>query len=66
MQGNAQLSSILEWRYQVLADEARAYARAVNDPYKKRLFEELADNYLKLAGRTSSESEPTSVSVAGH
>jgi len=61
MQRDPQSSSILEWRYQVLADEARAYARAVNDPYKKRVFEDLAENYSKLAAGNSSEVESTSI-----
>jgi hypothetical protein len=60
MQRGPQLSSFLQWRYQILADEARAYARAVNDPYKKRVFEDLAENYLKLAAKRSAEPEPAS------
>ena len=60
MQQSPQFSSILQWRYQTLADEARAYARAVNDPYKKRVFEDLADSYLKLATAKSPEAEPAS------
>ena len=61
MPRDPRLGSILNWRYQVLADEARAYARAVNDPSKKRIFEELADNYLKLAAGRVPEAEPASV-----
>ena len=57
MQQGRQLSSILRWRYQTLADEARAYARAVNDPYRKRVFEDLADSYVKLAAGKSTESQ---------
>jgi hypothetical protein len=64
MQRGPEFSSILQWRYQTLADEARAYARAVNDPYKKRIFEDLADGYLKLAATKSSEAEPPSARVA--
>jgi hypothetical protein len=60
MQQGRQLSSILQRRYQTLADEARAYARAVNDPYKKRLFEDLAEGYLKLATEKSPEAQPAS------
>lgn len=60
MQHGPQLSSILQWRYQTLADEARAYARAVNDPYKKRVFEDLADSYVKRAAGKSPESQPAS------
>jgi hypothetical protein len=60
MQQGRQLSSILQWRYQTLADEARAYARAVNDPYKKRLFEDLAEGYLKLATEKAPEALPAS------
>jgi hypothetical protein len=61
MPRDPQLGSFLEWRYQVLADEARAYARAIKDPSKKRIFEELADNYLKLAAGKIPESEPASL-----
>ena len=57
MQHGPQLSSILQWRYQTLADEARAYARAVNDPYKRRVFEDLADSYVKLAAGKSAASQ---------
>jgi len=60
MQRDPKFSSILQWRYQILADEARAYARVVNDPYKKRVFEDLADSYLQLAARKSPEAEPAS------
>ena len=59
-QRGPQLSSIQQWRYQTLADEARAYARAVNDPYKKRVFEDLADSYVKLAAGKAREAEPAS------
>jgi len=49
MHPDSRLDSILAWRYKVLADEALAYARAVRDPGKRRIFEELAHSYLKLA-----------------
>jgi hypothetical protein len=49
-------SSILTWRYQTLAEEAQAYARAVKDPGQRRLFEDLAATYLKLA--TNGPAEP--------
>ena len=58
MQQGTQLSSILLWRYQALADEAKAFARAVNDPRKKRFFEDLAEGYLKLATEKSPEAQP--------
>jgi hypothetical protein len=60
MQRGPQLSSILQWRYQTLADEATAYARAVTDPYKKRVFQDLAESYLRLAAGKSPEAEPAS------
>ena len=64
MQRGPDFISILQWRYQTLADEARAYARAVNDPYKKRVFEDLADRYLKLAATKSSEADLASARAA--
>ena len=42
-------SSLLLWRYQALAEEALAFARAIKDPDQRRLFEDLAATYLKLA-----------------
>lgn len=42
-------SWILTWRYRVLADEALAYARILKDPGQRRIFEDLAARYLKLA-----------------
>jgi hypothetical protein len=51
-------SSILAWRYQVLAEEAMAYARAVKDPSQRRLFEDLSATYLKLASNGSAEPAP--------
>ncbi len=52
-------SSILAWRYQVLAEEALAFARAVRDPGQRRLFEDLAATYRKLA--SNRPAEPASV-----
>jgi hypothetical protein len=49
MQPDPRLDSIVAWRYRLLADEAMAYARALKDPSKRRVFEELAARYLKLA-----------------
>ncbi len=51
-------SSILVWRYQALAEEALAYARAVRDPDQKRLFEDLAATYQKLASDRPAEPAP--------
>lgn len=51
-------SSILVWRYRVLAEEAMAYARAVKDPGQKRLFEDLSATYLKLASNDPHEPAP--------
>ncbi len=51
-------SSIVVWRYQALAEEALAYARAVKDPGQKRLFEDLAATYLKLASNGLAEPAP--------
>lgn len=51
-------SWIQTWRYQILADEALAYARALRDPTQKRIFEELANSYLKLAARKPPEPIP--------
>jgi len=48
-------SWILVWRYRVLADEALAYARILKDPSQRRIFEELAARYLKLAAGSLSE-----------
>jgi hypothetical protein len=46
-------------RYQTLADEALAYARVLRDPSQRRIFEELANSYLKLAA--SKPPEPAAV-----
>ena len=51
-------SWILTWRYQILADEALAYARALKDPSQRRIFEELASSYLKLAASKPPEPIP--------
>ncbi len=59
MQPDARFNSWIQaWRYQVLADEALAYARALKDPSQRRIFERLADNYLKLAASTPTEPAP--------
>ena len=58
MQSALWRKSILKWRYQVLADEALAYARALKDPSQKRVFEELAARYLKLASGKPREPSP--------
>ena len=39
----------------MLADEALAYAQALEDPSRRRVFEELAAGYLKLAAGKSPE-----------
>ena len=53
MQSGTQPNSwFLCWRYRVLADEALAYARILRDPSQRRIFEELAAQYLKLAARS--------------
>ena len=51
-------SSILVWRYEALAEEALAYARAVSDPGQKRLFEDIAATYRKLASNRPAEPAP--------
>jgi len=61
MQPDTQLDSILAWRYRIRADEALAYARAIKDPDKRRIFEELANTYLKLATTNSRETAPAAV-----
>lgn len=58
MQSDPRVNSILAWRYRMLADEALAYARAINDPEKRRIFEELADSYLKRAATNLHETMP--------
>lgn len=55
------VSWILAWRYRVLADEALAYARILKDPSQRRIFEELADSYLKLAAGKHSAPVPAAV-----
>jgi hypothetical protein len=54
-------SRILVWRYQALAEEALAFARAVKDPGQRRLFEDLATTYLKLASHGPAEPVPVRV-----
>jgi len=53
---------MLSWnhrrRYQTLADEALAYARVLKDPSQRRIFEELAKGYLKLAASKPPEPAP--------
>ena len=62
MQPDPRLDSILAWRYRRLADEALAYAQALKDPGRRRIFEELAAGYLKLA--TAKSPEPSGRSLA--
>lgn len=62
MQPDMRLNSWLQARrYQVLADEALAYARALKDPSQRRIFEELANSYLKLAASNPLELRPAAV-----
>ena len=59
MQPDPPFNALLAWRYQILAEEALTYARVVNDPDKKRVFEKLADDYLRRAdGDPAEEARP--------
>ena len=52
------INSILAWNYRVLAEEAQSFARAINDPQKRRVLENLADRYMALAGDASPNGAP--------
>ena len=58
MRPDPRLDSIVAWRYRMLADEVLAHARALEDPNKRRVFEDIAAAYLKLASSGSAQHVP--------
>jgi len=64
MNADPRINSILAWHYRWLAEEAQAYASALNDPSQRRIFEEIAERYLRLAAVDAGSAQVASKSAA--
>jgi len=49
MEPDPRVDSILSWHYRRLAEEAQSFAHSLKDPSKRRIFEEIASRYRRLA-----------------